>query len=518
MKGIFILIVKYRTIGQGIKSFQIDCLNKADQSSSFVDNVKIEVVEPLRMLLSDHEAYIKSCANKMLLLENEIASINQKIQKAHDRYLSSLREAEETLYECEGFRRNPSEYDKIEAQAQEKLNVRMWTVLRALEDDQELYKGDGHFSVTFQNQYEAITKQMLEEFQKHEEQRIQVTKESLQKLLIYEVSMEQNRKYDFKQVNEAVEAINPQADINDIINKHLGDADKNGDLTRQNSFINDPALRLLPVEMSKSGWDKLFELYRAKYYGKEELMDYTRVVEETKLYIMRTSEKEYKQHSQIFQSLIQKIQTTSIESTLLEDTKKLLSNHKARWAFLDILGEAIDSGKPKLSQEAYKTIAHLILCFLDKGYQSNEIEQIGMSVRIAENMYWSDDKGNKESLIFAVKSHEVWRDTSFWQKLFRENVDLELRLERSRFIKEKQFGNPHVLIYQKELKERNAVTDKIMVYAKQMGKFGIDDKEIRGFIERNCKMFNVPFKVFEDLFVFLIDMIILIEETKSYYK
>eukprot|EP01022_Parablepharisma_sp_SALTPOND_P011084 TRINITY_DN1459_c0_g1_i1.p3 TRINITY_DN1459_c0_g1~~TRINITY_DN1459_c0_g1_i1.p3 ORF type:complete len:456 (+),score=81.98 TRINITY_DN1459_c0_g1_i1:4983-6350(+) len=441
---------------------------------------------------------MKSNTNKIAVLENEISTINGKMQRAKAKYISSLKEAEETLYDCEGVRLNPTEYMKVDPQIQEKLNVKMWSALRNLEEDYESYKGYGKFSANFQSQYETILKQILDELQNQEEQRIQTTKESLQKLLIYEVSMEQNHRYDIKQINDTIEGINCENDIQEIITKEPSNVNK---------FAR-TLPRLLQLESCKSDWNRLFEFYREKYYGKEDFMDYARVVEETKEYIIRAGDKEYKTSLANFQKLVQKIlvSRTAVEPALLESCKKLLISKKSRQAFIDALQEGIEMGKSKLTQDGYKAIAHLMLCFLDKvfqynitrmqGYQGNEVEQIAKTIKISETLHWSDDNKNKESLLFAVKSHEVWKDTGFWQKLFKENAELELRLKRSRLIKEKQQG---VQNSPKTQREKSVAGDKLMVYAFQMMKLGLDPEDIQGFADRNAKLYEISPKSFDNI-------------------
>ena len=236
----------------------------------------------------------------------------------------------------------------------------MWNSLHALQDDFDAYNGYGKFSANFQTQYENITKQMLDEFQKEEEQRIQIIKDSLQKLLIYEVSVEQNHKYDVKQINDIIEAINPESDIQDVISKELSGVDE--------TPHKDSLMKLLQLEQPyKSGWDKLFEVYREKYRSNEESMDYSQTVEETKYHIMRCDDKDYKAHSALFQQITQKllINFELPDSSMLERAKQSLNTRKGRWAFIDSLNECVKSKSTKLTQEGYKAAAHLALQFLD---------------------------------------------------------------------------------------------------------------------------------------------------------
>ena len=124
-------------------------------------------------------------------------------------------------------------------------------------------------------------------------------------------------------------------------------------------------------------------------------------------------------------------------------------------------------------------------------------------MKLFESLHWSDDK-SKEDLTFAVKSHEVWRDIAFWQKLLKEKVDLELRLQRSKYIKEKQQGIQQPVQHQKEQREKGSVAEKLHGYVKQMLKLGVEVAEVKGFIEKNSKAYVLSAKLLDDINVILL--------------
>ncbi len=424
------LTVLLSTLGKGIRAFQVDCGNRAEQSSIFVDNVKAEVLEPLQTLLSSQETHVKGCENKVGQLYADINVQAQKVRKSREEYVAALKDAEEVLYTCERFRRSPGEFDRTDTQTQEKLNVSMWNALRKMQDAFEAYKRHGKFTVAFRPVYDNTVSQIEKELQNDEEQRVQAAKESLQKLLIFEVSMEQNHKYDIKQISDIIEAIDVPNDVQDLI---IRETSKAG--------LRESVFRPLQIEPEKSGWDKMIELYRQKYYGSEDQLDYSHAIEETKLHILRFDDKEYKVHASLFHAISNKLLTSleMPEPAHVDSCRHALTGRKGRWAFVDTLRECVSAGKMKMTQEGYKVAANLMLGFLDRASQGGDTEQVAASMPVAEGLHWSDDK-NKESLLFAIKSHDVWRDIGFWQKMFKESVELELLLQRSRYIKEVQDG------------------------------------------------------------------------------
>eukprot|EP00826_Nyctotherus_ovalis_P016814 TRINITY_DN14894_c0_g1_i6.p1 TRINITY_DN14894_c0_g1~~TRINITY_DN14894_c0_g1_i6.p1 ORF type:complete len:238 (+),score=66.21 TRINITY_DN14894_c0_g1_i6:75-788(+) len=215
------------------------------------------------------------------------------------------------------------------------------------------------YSTIFKSQYDSITREILDELQRQEEERIQTAKDSLQKLLIYEVSMEQNHKYDIQQLNNIIEAISPSHDIKMIASaKCAGEERKSVD-----KACSVPGLIL--VEEQKSSWNRLFEFYQMNYFDREEYMDYTKAVEETKHYITTVIDEEYRSHFTSFRQLVKDL-CSAPEPSLVESWKKLLATKKGRLAFIDALEEKVKLGKVKLSRENYELLAELLLHFLDK--------------------------------------------------------------------------------------------------------------------------------------------------------
>ena len=100
----------------------------------------------------------------------------------------------------------------------------------------------------------------------------------------------------------------------------------------------------------------------------EEFIDYEKIVEETKHYILGISNEEYKSHLPNFRKLTKDllVDHQGIDFNLLESWKKLLNSKKGRLAFIDSLEENITAGNDKLNKDGYKLITELIFYYLDK--------------------------------------------------------------------------------------------------------------------------------------------------------
>eukprot|EP00826_Nyctotherus_ovalis_P057580 TRINITY_DN7881_c0_g1_i11.p1 TRINITY_DN7881_c0_g1~~TRINITY_DN7881_c0_g1_i11.p1 ORF type:complete len:409 (-),score=70.67 TRINITY_DN7881_c0_g1_i11:876-2102(-) len=340
------------TFSKGMKAFQVDCINRANQSMSFVDSVEAEVVESLRRTVSEQQEYLKSYGGKFERMKEQMDAASTSVQRLRERYVASLSDAEKTLYDCESARVDA----KIDSQTQDRFNARIWNSLASLKEARDRYKECEKLSAAMNSQCELTLAEVLTDLQNHEEQRTQIIKDSLQKLLVYEVSVEQNHRYDIQQITSAVQSMNPKDDIHRIAALEWP----------KNSTSQ--LMKLPQVELKTSKWDRLFEVYDRKYYGKKDSLDYDTLVKETRVHIMRSADEEYRGSYEVFRELGKRVlgECRDPDVAKAEVWKELLESAKGRFAFLDCLKENICMGNYKLTQMGYKVIGELILFLINK--------------------------------------------------------------------------------------------------------------------------------------------------------
>ena len=49
------MILNEGSLGKAIETFKIDCLNKSHHSSQFVENLKSEILDPLKQMMREHD-------------------------------------------------------------------------------------------------------------------------------------------------------------------------------------------------------------------------------------------------------------------------------------------------------------------------------------------------------------------------------------------------------------------------------------------------------------------------------
>lgn len=396
-----------------------------------MDNARAEIVEPLNKLLKEQENLAKSYSAQVAKLDREMRSVHTRLLRAKERSESQLKDTEDVLYTCENYRRNPLEAAKADPQIQDKLNINMGSALRANKEVADAYKSYFQYTKEYENQYKASMAMLMDSYQKLEELQVQTIKDCLRKLLIFETAMDQNRKYDVEHMSSNIEDINAEQCIKTIIDANKNQVGK--------SHGSDDIAFVTELVRPKSPWYRLFEMYETNYYGKEDFMDYTHIVEETKIHIIRVDDAEYKDAIAKLTALLNSLfANTAPEKAATAGAAECMKNKKGRVAFLDSLHAFSASGRTRVSQTGYKALAMVMLAFLDRSYQELEAELIYQAIGESQKFYWSNDANEKASLLYAIKTHEVWKDGRFWMKSVRTELETEARTQRNILLREEQ--------------------------------------------------------------------------------
>eukprot|EP00826_Nyctotherus_ovalis_P020369 TRINITY_DN16393_c0_g1_i3.p1 TRINITY_DN16393_c0_g1~~TRINITY_DN16393_c0_g1_i3.p1 ORF type:complete len:376 (-),score=97.65 TRINITY_DN16393_c0_g1_i3:420-1547(-) len=359
--------------------------------------------------------------NDTTKLEKEMSAVYGNLRKTKETMLGKLKTVEDILYTCEDSRRKKNQSDP---ETKDKLNFKMGSGLREYKEALDKYKSYYAYTKNYEDQCKSSMKIMMKAYQKLAEDRIQNVKDSLQKLIIFETSMNQNNKYDIDQIGKVIFAIDIPQTVSSIAEAHTKDISAN-------------KLSMPPLELPDSPWRPLLELYEQDYCGKEILMDYELVVEETKTHIVKSKDSEYKKHEQALRVLFSSILGNAFNQSDIKTFIEALEEKKARLAFFNILKEFSEPSGGKVKSESYKALARIAFGFLDKSHQAAEVEQIYKLIEVASKISLCDSE-NAESLFYAVKTHEVWRDVKFWQTAVKNVIDTNIRMQRGILLTESQ--------------------------------------------------------------------------------
>eukprot|EP00826_Nyctotherus_ovalis_P061080 TRINITY_DN8656_c0_g5_i2.p1 TRINITY_DN8656_c0_g5~~TRINITY_DN8656_c0_g5_i2.p1 ORF type:complete len:370 (+),score=106.77 TRINITY_DN8656_c0_g5_i2:313-1422(+) len=296
----------------------------AEQAQTFAEDLEEEVLEPFGILLREQDSLTDGYNAKYKELERKIKKQMEGLNESKRAYEQALRRAEDLLYECEKCRKDE------DMASISKLNPKMSAALKEHADAVEMYKAAPEKTKSEQEQYATVAAAIMEAFKQQEVTRTEFAKTSLKKMLEYERARTAVRKQDADRTAGIIERIRSKSDIQKLL-----------DLPQ----LSDPQLSF-KVDAAKSGWDKLFDLYREVYYeSSPKLLDYVALVEETKQQILQSNDPEYKACKEELDKLCRELLKPQYGSfTKLVDAFKVQTKErKGRVAFIESLKGAIEA-------------------------------------------------------------------------------------------------------------------------------------------------------------------------------
>ena len=101
-------ITSYESLSEGIISFQNDLLNQYDHLTEFLNNMKIEIIDPLKLL---KDRLIKALNNNLSEMNSKEKNYNYyitQLENAKNKFHASVKEAEQFKLKTEIFKKKYS--------------------------------------------------------------------------------------------------------------------------------------------------------------------------------------------------------------------------------------------------------------------------------------------------------------------------------------------------------------------------------------------------------------------------
>ena len=99
-------ITSYESLSEGISSFQNDLLNQHDYLTEFLNNMKIEILEPLKLLKDKLIKILNNNLNEMNTKEKNYNYYINQLDYAKNKFHISVKEAEQFKLKTEIFKKN----------------------------------------------------------------------------------------------------------------------------------------------------------------------------------------------------------------------------------------------------------------------------------------------------------------------------------------------------------------------------------------------------------------------------
>lgn len=210
------LVTMEGTLAPSIAAFKQDCLKRASQSKHLAEEITKDLVESLREMLKSQAFSIKKFSAEGKNLEKQRITLHNQLEKARLRYMKACSDTEQTTYLLESG---------MTSDKRTKLITRLVASKKELEESIAVYQSNVEASNTFKQRYDDMMvkntqAKVLEAYQRQEEVRLEVMKDSLRKYVVYETSHMRNVQYDLEALSRAIESVNTKVDLLQFIDTH----------------------------------------------------------------------------------------------------------------------------------------------------------------------------------------------------------------------------------------------------------------------------------------------------------
>jgi hypothetical protein len=221
-------ITSFESLSEGITSFQNDLLNQYDYLTEFLNNLNIEILEPLKLL---KERLTKSLNNNLNEMSSKDKNYNyyiNQLENAKNKFHNSAKEAEQFKLKTEIFKKKISNPPATNGKSNSNNNnhneeikkneIKCLNYLKNAKDNENLYITLINDTNKLQEEYIELKKKNLNEIQTMEEEIGENIKDSLRKYIVFQVSYIRNFQYDIDKKAKIMESININKDISNYIN------------------------------------------------------------------------------------------------------------------------------------------------------------------------------------------------------------------------------------------------------------------------------------------------------------
>ena len=199
------------TLSHAILAMKNDALNQAMQAKILADNILKDLVEPLKELLRNQAKTLQKTHTEGKKSEKERLALVEKYDRHKTRYLRACKECEAITVQLE----TPQIVIR-----REKLIQKMVHNKQEIDENLRGYQDTVVKHNTFKDKFTDFMSKILEVYQRQEEQRLEMMKICLQKLVVYETSYLRNLQYDIDNLARAMESINIKSDIKQFVDEH----------------------------------------------------------------------------------------------------------------------------------------------------------------------------------------------------------------------------------------------------------------------------------------------------------
>ena len=419
-------ITSYESLSEGISSFQNDLLNQHDYLTEFLNNMKIEILEPLKLLKDKLIKILNNNLNEMNTKEKNYNYYINQLDYVKNKFHISVKEAEQFKLKTEIFKKNNNSTNNNINEEIKKNEIKCLNYLKNAKENENTYITLINDTNILQEEYIEIKKKNLNQIQSMEEELGEKIKDSLRKYIVFQVSYIRNFQYDIDKKAKIMENININKDISNYIYKnstgaippfkydyipYLSDLNKNNNFNIDKNIIKDVNNFIGNIFLC----DKEKEILLLK--------------NKTNLEIESISE-------EIFTT---KQEIKDFDKNKLDKINKYITDKRNRRLLLRHLNNLRRKLGLNINNMTFDNISKLLNNILDiliKDKQ-NEIDYESMIIIItlSSSLYKTSNDINKNlPRIFLQKNiskHKIWKDYNIWKGIIKYSINEEMHNQKN---------------------------------------------------------------------------------------
>ena len=412
-------ITIFESLNEGIISFQNDLQNQHDYLNENLNNIKEEIISPLKELKDRLTKRLNNNLNEMNISEKNYNNSITQLENAKIKFHKSVKEVEQNKLEIEIFKKEKFPQDKITEQEIKALNS-----LKAAKEKENNYISLINDTNNIQEEYIETKKKNLNELQNMEENIGLYLKDSLRKYIIYQVSYTRNIQYDIDKKAKIMENINIIKDINEFIHKntskeippfkydyipYLSELNKiKGNLKIDQNVIND------------------INNFIENNFTNNKAKEITILKNKNNSEIESISE-------EIFES---KIEIENFDKNKLQKIKNYCKDKKNRRELLKNMNNMRRINGLNINNIAYDNIGKILNLCLNDIVQSNIDDMDYISIIIilllSSTLYKTSENQNEKIFLYKyVKSHKIWKRYEIWKGVIKYSINEEMHNQKN---------------------------------------------------------------------------------------
>ena len=415
-------ITSLESLNEGISSFQNDLLNQHDYFKECLTNIKIEIIEPLKLIKDKITKRLNDNLNETNINEKNYNNLLSKFENAKIKFHKSVKEVEQNKLDIELLKKSKNSQDKL-IEELKRQEIKALNSLKSAKEKENDYISIINDINNLQEEYIEIKKKNLNELQNMEEEIGLNIKDSLRKYIIYQVSYIRNFQYDMDKKAKIIENINIIKDISNFIYKnttkeipplkydyipYLSDINKNKNNLKIDKEIIDDINNFIENNFTSN---KAKEIILLK--------------NKINLDIESITEEIY----------VSKINIEDFDKIKIEKIKKYCKDKKHRREILKNLNNLRRIKGLNINTIAYNNIGKILnLCLNDVYQELTNIDYFSLVKIISSSstLYKiSDDSKEKIFLNKYIKSHEIWKKYDTWKNAIKYSINEEMHNQKN---------------------------------------------------------------------------------------